>query len=155
MIRKFFKYLKVTPIDVRIYVMTADNIATLTAPGFEIQTDIQSGKKRYFITDHGKFVHASFIFDKLNLLSILGKDGPAIGDCVTSADYRGRSIYPTVINLAAKDLLASGTPEVFIVVNSGNVSSIRGIEKAGFRPFADVKAKRFLLFYFDKTIKRY
>jgi hypothetical protein len=39
--------------------------------------------------------------------------------------------------------------EVFIIVNTDNKSSVRGIEKAGFKLHSKIQAKRFLLFYFN------
>ena len=154
--KKLRKYFRVVNIDVRIYRMTQTVSIDLAQVEYELQTKpLPDGKTRYFMHDQEKFVHSSDVFPKLNILKLLGKSGPAIGDCVTSPAYRGKSIYPLVINRVAAKLLDDGFKEVFILVNSDNISSIRGIEKAGFKLFATIKAKRFLLFYFDKTVKRF
>lgn len=150
MIRKFRKYLKIANIDILIYSMKEADLVALPDIGFSIQTDIAAGKKRYFIMDGPTLVHQSFVFEKLNVLKLIGKKGPAIGDCMTMTAYKGRSIYPYVINrMACEMLTVQAIPEVFIIVNSDNISSIRGIEKAGFKHKTGIRAKRFLLFYFD------
>ena len=120
---------------------------------YAIEIKKADGKTKYEILDNGRFVHESFVFPKLHLLKILGKTGPAIGQCATSEKYRGQAIYPFVINRIANEILADkAADEVFIIVNSDNIPSIRGIEKAGFSLYAKVTAKRFLLFYFDKHV---
>lgn len=152
MIKKLRRYLRVVPIDILIYSMRKAEWAALPEIGFVVDSEkLSDGRTRYFIMDKGTFVHQSFLFPKLNVLKLIGKKGPAIGDCVTEAAYKGRSIYPYVINKMAGEMLANpNCPEVFIIVNSDNASSMRGIEKAGFRLHAQIKAKRFLLFYFNR-----
>lgn len=149
---KLKRLFKVVSIEVRVYRMTQAP-ALLEELPFPVT---QSGGKDvcYELLDQGQFVHRSFLYHRLRVLSLLGKVGPAIGNCVTSEAYRGQSIYPKMIARIAADALSRGVKEVFIIVNTDNVASIRGIEKAGFELFATVKAKRFLLFYFDKTIIR-
>ncbi len=153
MIKKYLKYLKVSNIHVLVYRMTAgDTTQVLPDPGFELKSDHTGNSARFYMDDSDKFVHNSFVYETRRILSLLGKKGPVIGDCVTSSDYRGKSIYPFVINKIAKDKLEAGAEEVFIIVTPDNTSSIRGIEKAGFRFFAEIKTQRFLLFYFNKMI---
>ena len=66
--------------------------------------------------------------------------------------YRGRSIYPQVINKIAFETLNKGIEDVFIVVNNNNIPSIKGIERAGFSKFAAIKGRRWLWFYLKKQI---
>ncbi|MFT3795370.1 hypothetical protein [Flavobacterium sp.] len=157
MIRKFRKYLKVVDIDMQIYSMTKADWSALAEIGMEVQTEqLSDGRTRYFIMDQDIFAHQSFLFPKLNILKLIQKKGPAIGDCVTMADYKGRNIYPYVINRIAGEVLAKGKhPEVFIVVTSNNARSIRGIVKAGFRLHTSIKAKRFLLYYFNLDLQKF
>ncbi|RZJ27593.1 MAG: N-acetyltransferase [Flavobacterium sp.] len=153
---KFFKYLKVRNIDVLIYRMDEPVQVAFPRMQYLLQSKkMPDGKLNYFMEDDGRFVHRSLVYGKLNVLKLVGKSGPAIGNCVTSEAYRGQSIYPFVINnIASKLLLKKKVSEVFIIVNSDNIASIRGIEKAGFELFAKVKAKRFLAFYFNKKIQK-
>jgi len=155
MIKKLVRYLKVVPIDVRIYSMTAPIDVAFPEIPYPLKTEPVGERMRFSMDDNGKFVHQSFLFPKLRLLKLIRATGPAIGDCVTSTDYRGQSIYPYVINkIACEYLNARGVREMFIVVNDNNIASIKGIEKAGFTLRAHIKAKRFLAFYFDKKITR-
>lgn len=154
--KKIRKYLRIVKIDVLVYRMTEPVERIFPRVPYELKSDkLPDGKTKYSMEDDGNFVHKSIVFGKLNVLKLLGKSGPAIGDCATSESYRGQSIYPYVINKIASKLLdKKKAKEVFIIVNSDNASSIRGIEKAGFERFASIKAKRFLVFYFDKDIKK-
>jgi hypothetical protein len=155
MINKYLKYLKIVTIDAQVYRMTEANLIQPLYLDYDIQSEIlPKGKKKYFITENGVLVHSSSLYDKLNILRLIKKNGPAIGDCFTNPDYRGKSIYPFVISyISNKVLIENKIMEVYIIVNSDNRSSIRGIEKAGFKKFVSIKARRWLFFYFYKNIK--
>ncbi len=153
--KKLLRYGRVVPIDALVYRMTRIAAPDLADLPYEVSQTPGSQKTGFTIYDQGKFVHQSFLYDRVRLLKLLGKRGPAIGNCVTDAAYRGQSIYPKMIRRIATEQLRKGKSEVFIIVNADNAASIRGIEKAGFELYAAVKASRFLLFYFDKQIKRF
>jgi len=150
MIKKLLKYFKVIDIDIVIYVMREDAVADFPVLDYTIEQEaVSRNKKRYFIKVDDKVVHESFLFEKLFVLQIIGKTGPTIGDCRTIEAFKGKSIYPYVINqIAREEILKNQRKEVFIIVNPSNLSSIKGIEKAGFRLHTKVKAKRFLFFHF-------
>lgn len=151
MLKKLLRLWKITHIDVIIYSMTRETLSDFTKLQYTIQAaSLSSNKKRFFIKENDLVVHQSFLFKKLFLLRIINEIGPTIGDCTTIESYKGKSIYPYVINhIAKEELLNNNQKEVFIVVNSNNESSIRGIEKAGFTMHTKIKAKRFLVFHFD------
>lgn len=150
---KYLKYLKIISIDVLVYRMTETNLLILPDLEFKIQKSLLKGKTEYSITENRILVHRSFLYEKIHLLKLLQKKGPAIGNCYTNPECRGKSIYPFVINYIATELIKEDkNRQVFIIVNSDNVNSIRGIEKAGFEYYASIKAKRWLFFYFDKKI---
>ena len=154
---KFWKNFKIIIIDVDIYQRTNQDIFAFPDAEYEIQTELISrGKKKYFIEDKGVLVHQSFLFNTVFLLRLIRKKGPIIGDCYTHPDYRGKSIYPSVINSIAKEVLQNAKNKaVFMVVNQDNLSSIKGIEKAGFKKYSSIYTKRWLFFYFDKNIVTY
>ena len=157
MISKFWKSFRIITIDVVIYQMTNQDILPSPESEFEIQTELVSRrKKKYFIQDNDVLVHQSFLFNTVFLLRLIQKKGSVIGDCYTNPAYRGRSIYPFMIHTIAKEVLQNlKNAAVFMVVNQDNLSSTKGIEKAGFKKCATIKAKRVLCFYFDKIIKHY
>jgi RimJ/RimL family protein N-acetyltransferase len=122
-------------------------------PNYSIgKSNLSEGKTCYFIKDSGKVVHKSYLFSKVFLLKSIKKSGPVIGDCVTVKSHRGQSIYPYVINKIAKEVLEKDKKTVYIIVDKNNLSSIKGIEKAGFSKLASIVAKRWLWFYFKREI---
>ncbi|MFN3755250.1 hypothetical protein [Flavobacterium sp.] len=156
MIKKLLKYFRVISIDVFIYSMSKETIAEFANLDLPIQSEIVSqNKKRFFVTIEGKLAHESYLFQKLFLLRVIHEKGPTIGDCKTMPEFKGKSIYPFVINfIAREEILKNHQKEVFIVVNTNNSSSIKGIEKAGFKLHTKIKAKRFLLFHFNTQLTK-
>jgi len=150
MFRKLFKYLKVIDIDVLIYSMTKDTIVEFTVLDYTIQSEvINERKKNYFIQIKDKIIHRSSLFKSIFLLQLIQKKGPVIGECYTKEEFKGKSIYPFVINYIAREsILKNNQKEVFIIVNSDNISSIRGIEKAGFKLHTKIQASRFLFLHY-------
>lgn len=157
MVKKILKRLRVTSIDMLFYSMNSSEYKPFTALDFRIQIDTSNpDKTKYFIEVDSKIIHESSLFKKLNILKLIHETGPAIGECFTVPEFKGKSIYPFVINyIAKKELLENNNKEVFILVNSNNTSSVRGIEKAGFTLKCSIKAKRFLWFYYDVQIKNF
>ena len=154
MMKKIRKYARFTPIDVRIYSISGV-VSPLPAPVYALTRTNGKNFTRFALHDSAAFVHASHLFDSLRILRLIGAKGPAIGDCVTAEAYRGQNIYPAMINKIAAGALTTGEKEVFIIVNSDNAASIRGIEKAGFSLRAEIRATRWLLFYFNAKIREY
>jgi len=161
MIKKFLKYFKVIEIDVLIYFVNIELLSTFTKLNYTINKELQNKNKiRYSIVEKDKIVHESFLFKKLFILRFIKKKGPTIGDCKTIEAFRGKSIYPYVIHHIAKEqILNHNKKEVFIIVNSDNINSIKGIEKAGFILHTKIKAKRFFIFHYNvnkiKSSKNY
>jgi len=156
MVSKIKKAFRRVSIDLLVYGMTADEIIPMPEMPYKVLSEEDSkGRKKYFIIENGQIIHSSLLFRKLNVLRLVSEKGPAIGDCVTIPEYKGKSIYPFVIRqIAAEILLSKQSKKVFILVHPENTSSIRGIEKAGFRLLAKITAKRFFLFYYDVKIQK-
>lgn len=151
--KKLFRKFNIKAIEVFVYKM--DYVKSLNVNDLSFKIDVQqinNDKKRYYIEDNGILVHDSFLYEKVYLLRLINKKGPVIGSCFTNIKYRGQSIYPYVINRIAVDELNSGKKEVFMIVDQDNISSIKGIEKAGFEKLVSIKTKRWLWFYFNKVI---
>lgn len=150
--KKLIKIFRVRHIDVLIYKI--DHYIEFNAPNFSYKIEKTRIKNKwcYTIKESNIFVHVSYLYDKVFLLKLLKKVGPVIGDCYTNKQYRGQSIYPQVINRIALETLNKAIEEVFIVVDHENISSIKGIEKAGFSKFAAIKGKRWLWFYLKKQV---
>jgi hypothetical protein len=154
MLKKLLKLLKIIEIDVYVYCMNVYKKFDNPKFNYEIKKDvIKNNVIRYSIKRNGFLVHESFLYKKVFLLRLIRGRGPVIGNCFTSEQYRGQSIYPTVLNYIAKDvLLENKVNQLFIIVNKDNIPSINGIEKAGFERNAKIRAKRWLLWYKGKEV---
>ncbi|WP_178988983.1 hypothetical protein [Winogradskyella schleiferi] len=151
--KKLLRRFKVISIDVYIYQMLNYKPFADALPNYKIEkSNLRKGRRCYFIKDSGNIVHRSYLISKVFLLKSINKIGPAIGDCSTVNSHRGQSIYPFVINKIAQDVLDNDHKSVFVIVNKDNLSSIRGIEKAGFSKIASIVAKRWLWIYFKREI---
>lgn len=150
--KNLIRKLKIIKIDVFVYVMTEYQSFNFSNPEYTIEKTKSKKKWRYAIRDSDKIIHKSYLFHNVYLLKLLKKNGPVIGDCKTNTAYRGQSIYPFVINSIAQEIISNERKEVFIIVNQDNLSSIKGIEKAGFSKYASIKAKRWVWFYLKKQI---
>jgi hypothetical protein len=77
-------------------------------------------------------VHVSFIANTSSYSEypVLNKASKAIGPCVTKKEFRGKGIYPTVLRYIRGSSLGNNGLDIFC--NISNISSQKGIEKAGF-----------------------
>lgn len=87
----------------------------------------------------GRLIHTSWVTDQKNvIISEIGEsleleDGECcIFDCNTLAEYRGREAYTQTLMYITHVKTTSGYSSIYIYSLSSNISSIRGIEKAGF-----------------------
>lgn len=118
----------------------------------DLKVEFDSKSNEYRILDGDVLVHRSKIFHGSRLLRNFHINGSliTIGDCFTDDRYRGLGIYPMVLRRIANQY--SDKVQVFILVAPSNVSSIRGIEKAGFNFMGRLRCFRFLIFYLNKSI---
>jgi hypothetical protein len=97
-------------------------------------------------------VYKSNTYNRVHVMKCINHyNSPVIGDCFTKQDFRGKSIYPYMLQIAANDILKK-FDKVFVLVSSDNIPSIRGIEKAGFKFKCRISAIRIGIFYINKQI---
>jgi len=60
-----------------------------------------------------------------------------VGNCVTLDTYRGMGIYPCGLQELGSRLQTEGCRWLYLFVERENLASVRGVEKAGFRPIAE------------------
>jgi RimJ/RimL family protein N-acetyltransferase len=105
---------------------------------WEFKCDLYDGVKDFFAyrdADSGTLGHISWIYHQQdpNRTLRLGAKECEIMFCLTLPQYRGRGLYPSALKAIQRYLKGQGYRRCFICVGDDNVSSIRGIEKAGFR----------------------
>jgi len=82
-------------------------------------------------------VHSAWAhyFDGINEVFPLVKikrDEAFIGRCETHPEFRGKNIYPVVLQHIVRHVFARNKKKCFISTDPKNIASIKGIEKAGF-----------------------
>lgn len=101
----------------------------------------------YAISKSGELMHTSYVIPKCFKFPFLMKNEYAIGPCHTYKEYRGQGIYPCVLRFIVRTVGCDDT-NFYMSVDSENVSSIRGIEKSGFKKCGIVKKTRILKRYY-------
>lgn len=87
--------------------------------------------KIFYVTDNDKIIHTSYVVPKCLKFNFLNKNDYAIGPCFTYPEYRGKGIYPNMLKVICQSCKNKDTV-FYMVVDEKNISSIKGIEKAGF-----------------------
>nr|WP_321228523.1 hypothetical protein [uncultured Psychroserpens sp.] len=157
MIKSILKKFQVKDIDVFVFVLNKSLYTELPLPEYVIKSkQITPNKNQFKLLNANQIIHRSTLFKKVFLLKLIHKKGPVIGDCYTHADYRGLSLYPKMIHYIAKTcLFEENIKELFIIVDTINIASIRGIEKTGFIKYTQITTKRWLWIYFNRSITYY
>ena len=90
------------------------------------------------INDCGEVMHTSYLVPRCFKFCFLDKNDFEVGPCYTNPNFRGKGIYPAVLDYICSNYGNKKTM-FYMIVDDNNVSSIRGIEKAGFRICGRVK----------------
>jgi RimJ/RimL family protein N-acetyltransferase len=118
---------------------------------WEFKCDLYDGVKDFFTyrdAESGTLGHISWIYheqDPNRTLRLCAKECE-IMFCLTLPEYRGRGLYPSALKAIQRHLKAQGYRRCFICVRDDNVSSIRGIEKSGFRLVGTTRFRKLLGF---------
>ena len=108
---------------------------------------ISKGKaKIYYISDGDKIKHTSYVVPKCFKFTFLGESDYEIGPCYTYSQYRGQGLYPMVLRSICDSLGNIGTT-FFMIVDDSNISSVRGIEKAGFVICGEIVVTKYTKIY--------
>lgn len=140
------------PDGLTVEVFTPKLFGGLTLPGEGNSIKLQAvrlmfqlstlGKaKIYVCRQNGELAHTAYVIPKCSKFPFLTGDDYEIGPCLTYPAYRGKGIYPTVLRYICSSVGSEKTC-FYMIVDSGNGSSIRGIEKAGFEKCGSVKVSK-------------
>lgn len=102
--------------------------------------------KIYSYRYNGELVHTSYVIPKCYKFPFMSKWDYEIGPCFTHPKYRGKGIYPQMLKYICSSI---GTKKTvfYMIVDETNLSSIKGIEKAGFQRCGTIKVTRILKRY--------
>lgn len=110
------------------------------------------GKGRiYYVEDEqGQVVHTSYVMPKCFKFPYLLENEYTIGPCSTISKCRGQGIYPKVLRYIVSNYGDDNT-KYYMVVDSMNSPSIRGIEKAGFERIGGMQTRGAFKRYYIKN----
>lgn len=94
----------------------------------------------FYVLHRGEVIHSSFLIPACLKFPFMKSDDWEIGPCFTAPAWRGLGIYPTVL----KRIISRGGGRYYMIVSPANASSIRGVEKAGFKVCGKVVRTTFL-----------
>ena len=103
---------------------------------WEFMCDIYDNVEEFYIAEkYGSLKHISWVYysEHPNRLLKLGPKDAEIKYCLTMPEFRGRGIYPLVLREIIRNNSQLGILNTYICVKDDNFSSIRGIEKAGYK----------------------
>lgn len=115
----------------------------------QIREYFDNGGELFLAFSGGKLVHIAWLHycagtDKVYPHVKIDKDEAFIGRCDTHPAFRGKNIYPVVLQHIVRYAATKNKHRCFITTAPTLVASIRGIEKAGFSFVG--KLRRFQLF---------
>ena len=119
---------------------------------------LNDGERLFVAEKDNRIVHYSWAITtkKFDIPEIgshfdLETESGYIYHCFTSTDARGYGIYPAVLRHICGIFKSEGLKEVYIYCMDKNITSIKGIEKAGFKRFASRGLTRILGFTFHRV----
>ena len=105
----------------------------------------------YYIKYKNVLVHSSFCTPKSFKFPFMKNNDYHIGPCFTDANYRGKGIYPSVLNYIVSDLRKNTEcGNIYMIIEENNTSSREGVKKAGFVEVASLYRKGRLKKYYVK-----
>lgn len=170
MLKKLLRRLLPARLDEFLYEISAEEALKWENPDLEVRhhtiqnpTGVPSLDRRlsrlkecYIVTAEGQMAHLSWLHWSVRLPRQCGFDGsvPVIGDCYTSEQFRGKSIYPRVLRYIARDVASRAGTSVYVLVSPANLPSVRGLEKAGFRRLGRLRGTRFAGLLLGRKVER-
>lgn len=110
----------------------------------EIKNWLLDGKKCFIAKVAGKIVHYSWLSYGIEYVDIINKNIELIEDevyihtCRTLSAYRGKGIYPFVLDKICEYVRLNGYSRIITCANFRNTSSIKSFEKAGFKKIGKI-----------------
>jgi hypothetical protein len=151
----FFKKLKPYKVDLLLFGLNKSDQVIIPEFKLEYPITFDSEISTFLVKDGDVVIHKSKIFNRSLLLKSFGFKQPlmTIGDAFTDDNYRGKGIYPAVLErIVCKHLQEAS---LYLLVSPENIPSIRGIEKAGFSKKASLKCLKIGPIYLNKQLVKF
>lgn len=103
----------------------------------------------YQIVKNGNKICSARVVRKIWFFPFMQSNGLHIGPCFTVESERGKGLYPYLLSHIVND---NEGKEFYMIVNENNKSSIKGVLKAGFIPFAKGHKIFFNRYVIDQVI---
>ena len=105
--------------------------------------------KIYYVKHKNVLVHSSFCTPKSFKFPFMKSNDYHIGPCFTDSRYRGKGIYPKVLNHIVSELKRDpDCGNIYMIIEENNISSREGVKKAGFVEVASLYRKGRLKKYY-------
>lgn len=98
----------------------------------------------YYIVEEDRILHYSYVIGKCFKFPFLKKGDCVIGPCFTEEKSRGKGLYPKTLSTIVYN---NDFNNYYMIVHKNNLSSIRGICKAGFDMVNDIEKTKILKIY--------
>ncbi len=102
--------------------------------------------KVYCYRYNGELVHTSYVIPRCHKFPFMSKNDYEIGPCFTYPKYRGKGFYPQMLKYICSSIGAENSV-FYMIVDEANLSSIKGIEKAGFQRCGTIRVSKILKRY--------
>ena len=86
----------------------------------------------YYVLNGGKIIHTSYCSPKCFKFPFMQPNDWHVGPCHTDEAFKGRGIYPAVLKHICSELQHDNN-SIYMIVDADNISSTRGVLKAGFK----------------------
>ncbi|MGA2173316.1 MAG: GNAT family N-acetyltransferase [Sedimentisphaerales bacterium] len=103
---------------------------------------LNKGGEMFLAFSEGRLAHIARLYYYPGVLEVsplessplvkLKEDEVYIGFCETNREFRGKNIYPAVLQYIVRYALENNKKKCFVSTIPSNIASIRGMEKAGF-----------------------
>ena len=103
----------------------------------------------YSIVEDGKIICSARVAHKNFFFPFMPSKGLHIGPCLTVPECRGKGLYPYILTKIISDFYNSN---FYMIVDTSNQSSIKGLSKVGFKIFAKGHKTIFNRYVIDKYI---
>jgi RimJ/RimL family protein N-acetyltransferase len=108
----------------------------------QIEYFFDKGGELFLAFSEGKLAHVARLYNYPGICEVhplevgpfikLKEDEAYIGHCRTHPKFRGKNIYPVVLQHIMRYVAEKNKNRIFITVSPGNLPSIKGLKKAGF-----------------------